>query len=57
MKKQKERDEKILAKEKEIAENFKKEVTTIKCSENDLKFAEHMSIKKHQRVQKICWFY
>ena len=41
MKKQKEKNEKILAKEKEIAENFKKEVTTIKCLENYLKFAEH----------------
>ena len=41
MKKQKEKDEKMLAKEKEIAENLKKEVTTIKCLENDLKFAEH----------------
>ena len=30
-----------LAEEKEVAENFKKEVTTIKCLENDLKFAEH----------------
>ena len=35
MKKQKEKDEKILAKEKENAKNFKKEVTTIKCLEND----------------------
>ena len=37
----KEKDEKILAKKKEIAENLKKEVTTIQCLENDLKFAEH----------------
>ena len=41
MKKQKEKDEKILDKEKEIAGNFKNEVTTKKCLENDLKFSEH----------------
>ena len=41
MKKQKEKYEKILAKEKRIAENLKKEIPTIKCLENDLKFTEH----------------
>ena len=39
--KSKKNDEKISAKVKEIAENLKKEVTTMKCFENDLKFAEH----------------
>ena len=54
MKKQKEKDKKILDKEKEIAENFKKEVITIKCLENDLNLP-NMSIKNHQKMQKICW--
>ena len=41
-----EEDEMRKQKEKEIAENFKKEVTTIKCSENDLRWETHVNDQK-----------